>query len=281
MNAKVKTFFEGAGKIIKKIPEFTKEHLPQILTGVGIVSFVSASGLAIYGTTKAYKKVEEENKKRKVEGAEELVPKEIVKLVWTNYIPMVLTLAAGVTCVILANKEMSKRLAALGVAYALSEDKVKEYRNKIAEKFGDKKAKEIEAERMQKIVDANPVDEQKVIHTGKGDTLCFDPMSGRYFRSSADVIRIVAADLTTELPGTEWVCLNDLYYGIGLKETTIGNYVGWNAYDENNKNKKVHVWFTTILSNKLEPCLCLNYDVDLNQLYGKHCLSVRKGSEEL
>lgn len=263
--SRIKDFLVGTAT---KVGAFVKEHSPQILLGAGVASFFASILTAVSGTAKATKLIEDEKKRRKEEGIEEdLVPKEIVAITWKKYIPVVITAAAGVTFIILANRESSKRLVALGAAYALSEDKVVEYQKKLTEKLGENKAKEAKAEILQEKVLKTPLEDQHITRTGRGDTLCFDPVSARYFWSSAEDIRRAVNDVNERLLEDDWVCLNDFYYMLGLRETCIGNYIGW-AHDTayGHTNGFLSVSFSTVLSERDEPCLCLDYDVDLRQL---------------
>lgn len=267
--SKFKDFFIGTAT---KVGAFVKEHSPQILLAAGVTSFLGSVVSAIFGTVKSCKQIEEEKEKRKNNGNNtELVPKEIVALVWKNYIPVVLTLGAGVTCIILANKESTKRLVALGAACALSEDKAQELQKKLTEKLGENKSKEAKAEILQEKVLNTPLEDNKITITGRGETLCFDPVSARYFRSSAEEIRAAVNEINDMMLKHEYASLNDFYWQLGLQDTSIGNYIGW-QHDSGygSDNGFLRVSFSTVLSPNNEPCLCMDYDIDVRPLSNKY-----------
>jgi len=205
------------------------KHSPEILMGMGIAGMITTMILAVKATPKALCLMEE--KKEELE-TESLTPVEIVKTTWKCYVPAAVSGAASVACLIGANSVNARRHAALATAYKISESAFSEYRDKVVETIGEKKERTVRDKISEKHVQENPINRTEVFVTGKGKTLCLDPLSHRYFYSSKDkidrVINKLNYEITTSPFDTEGVTLNDFYDEIGLPGTETGDALGWN-----------------------------------------------------
>lgn len=237
---------KGVGRALKK-------RSPELLTGIGIGGMLTTTFLAVKATPKALLLIEREKDKL---GEEKLTPVETVKAAWLCYIPAAVTGVVSVICLIGASATNSRRNAALATAYTLSESALKEYREKVVETIGEKKEKAIRDEIAKDKVAKAPLSEQRVIFTGKGDTLCYDTLSGQYFKSDIEKIRRAINELNRNLVLNGYVSLNDLYYLLGLRSTKLGDDLGWNV----NKSL-VEPSFHSILAEGEEPCLVIDYQV--------------------
>lgn len=144
----------------------------------------------------------------------------------------------------------------LATAYSLSEAAFAEYREKAAETVGEKKEAEIRDKVAKAQIERDPVSGHEVIMTGKGDTLCYDVVSGRYFKSSIEKIRRAENVLNRKLMDEMYVSLNEFYYELGLKCTGMGNELGWNVDDG-----LIDLHFSTQLSEDETPCLVVDYHI--------------------
>ena len=61
---------------------------------------------------------------------------------------------------------------------------MKEYQAKVVETLGEAKARKIKDEIAKDKVKNDPISNKEVIITGKGDMLCYDVLSGRYFKNN-------------------------------------------------------------------------------------------------
>ena len=68
-----------------------------------------------------------------------------------------------------------------------------------------------------------------VEETERGDLLCFEGWSGRWFRSSEEAVHRAFDELNERFCEGEYVCLNDLYELLGIAKTHFGNRFGWAA----------------------------------------------------
>lgn len=214
-------------KILKSAKTGISKHSPEILTGIGIAGMITTTVLAVKATPKALRLIEE---KKKEEGVTELKPIETVKATWKCYIPATVTGVTSVACLIGASKVNARRNAALATAYKLSETALTEYREKVVETIGEKKEQVVREKVADEQIRRNPVSQRDVIITGKGKTLCFDPLSSRYFESDIELIRRAANNLNarilTQIGG--YLSLNEFYDELDLPRIDIGDDFGWN-----------------------------------------------------
>lgn len=229
-----------------------KKHSPGILTGIGIVGLLATSVLAVDATPKAMELIRE---KKEELGVEKLTAAETVKATWKCYIPAAVTAATSVACIVGANSVNAKRQAALATACTLSETAMREYKDKVVETIGEKKEREVMDAIAKDKIEKNPVSKSEVILTNKGDTLCFDPWSSRYFKSDAEKLRKAVNDLNYQLINEGCVTLNDFYYDIGLEETRPGETLGWNI----NRGGQVQFRFSSQVAEDGTPCLVLEF----------------------
>ncbi len=234
---------------VKATKTFLYKHSPEILTGLGIVSMVTSTVLAVKATPKALELIQEEEYRRK----EKLKPKELVVLTWKEYLPAVSFGIGGLICIVSGCRIGTKRGAALATAYAVSERTLRTYKNKIVETIGEKKEKEIREKINQDDVDKNPPIASRVIITQKGNTLIKDEYSGRYFRSDLDSIRKVSNELNREMLHDDYISLNQWYTALGLETIKDGYNIGWNI-----DKGLIELDFGTCLCGD-EPCITMEY----------------------
>jgi hypothetical protein len=204
------------------------KHSPEILTGVGIAGMITTTVLAVRATPKAMMLIEE---KKQADGVEKLKAVEVVKTTWRCYVPTIVTGALATSCLIGATNVSIRRSAALATAYKLSETALTEYREKVVEAVGEKKEQVIKEKVGQSRLEKDPVSTSEVIITKKGNTLCYDYMSGRYFESDIDLIKSAQNNVNERLINSFCgsVSLNDLYDELNLEHIGIGDTLGWNT----------------------------------------------------
>lgn len=217
------------------------KNAPTILTMTGITAMASSTYWAVKATPKALalkEKAEvEKNKKAgtfkgdKVNDWIPLTKVEIVQTCWRCYAPAFITGVLGAACLIGANSMNLRKNAALAAAYALSETNFKEYREKTLEEVGEKKEEKIRNAVAEEKITKNPVNTSTVLETGNGDTLCYDAICGRYFKSSIEKLKSALNELNMELVQDGYVSLNQYYDLIGLPDGMLGDDLGWSIND--------------------------------------------------
>lgn len=245
---------------IKQIGRFLSKNSSTILTGLGVTGVFSTTILGIEATPKALRIIDDERISR-IEFKEDeiLTTQDIVKLTWKCYIPTLLMAVTTVGCIIGANSVGLRRNAALASMFSLTEATLKEYQEKIIEVVGEKKAQKITDEVYGEKMRKKPVDGCEVINTGKGDMLCFEVTSGRYFKSDIEVIRRIQNELNESLLTDDFIPLNDLYEQLGLPYTSIGDDMGWDVEDG-----LIKVKFSSQLTENHIPCLVIDSDPKFN-----------------
>lgn len=239
---------------------------PGISTGLGVGFLFIAIGTAVYATPKALEKIDEA-KKEKVdnqvqEGVEEdeivedLTVMETVKATWKCYIPTVTSAVIGTTCILGASSKNTKRNAALATAYKLSETALSEYKDAVVETIGEKKEEAVREKMAERRLEKNPVKESDIIITGNGTTLCYESLSGRYFKSDMNKIQQAEIQLGYAMRDEGYVSLNALYGELGLEHTDIGYKLGWNL----DRDGVLKFYYDSKLASDGTPCLVLDFN---------------------
>ena len=239
-------------KITAGAQAFMSKHSPEILVGIGVAGAITSAILSAKATVKAVRLVDA----AEAEKGEPLTKKEVVKTCWKCYIPTVATVTASTACVIGASKVHTKRNAALATAYQLSESALAKYSEKVVETIGEKKEEAIKAKVNKEKLDNNPVENTKVIITGKGETLCCDVLFGRYFESDIDKIKRAIAEINYTLVCDGYVSLNDFYDELGLDHIDVGDDLGWKV-----DQGKLDVDFGSQIASDGRPCITIEYSV--------------------
>lgn len=238
--------------IAKSVRTAMKKHSPEILTGIGIAGMVTTVVMAVRATPKALVLMEE---KKEEYGADKLTAKETVEAAWRCYIPAAVVGTASIACLIGASSTNFHRNAALATAYTLSESTLKEYHKKVVETVGEKKEQTIRESVSKDKMNANPV--REIILTEKGgNTICYDVLSGRYFKSDRDKIMQAMNKLNRQMRDENYVTLNEFYYELGLDGTKMGDMLGWNI-----DKGYIDLDFSSHLDANGTPCLVIDYQV--------------------
>lgn len=238
------------------------KHGPEILTGIGIAGMLTTTVLAVRATPKAIRLLDEEADNK----GDTLTASEKIKACWKCYIPAAVTGVVSTACLIGASSVNSKRNAALAAAYNISTAALSEYKDKVIETVGEKKERAIQDEIAKDKIEKNPVHTKEVIMTGKGKTLCYDGVFGRYFESDMDTIRRALNAINREIiHGDMYVSLNDFYDEIGIGPIPIGNELGWNVDDG-----EIDVDFSAQLTEDDRPCIVLRYNVAPRYNYSRY-----------
>ncbi len=238
--------------VIKSARAAMKKHSPEILTGIGIAGMITTTIMAVRATPKALVLIED---KKEELGTDELTKMKTVKAAWPCYIPSALVCTASVLCLVGASSTNLRRNAALATAYTLSETTLKEYQEKIVETIGEKKEQGIREQVANEKMIKNPVREVILTERG-GNTICYDVISGRYFKSDRDTISRIVNDLNRQMRDEMYISLNDFYYELGLDGTKIGDDLGWNI-----DKGYIEINFSSHLDANGTPCLVIDYQV--------------------
>ena len=244
----------GFKRTIKSAERVLTKYSPGILTGLGIAGMIGATFMAVKATPKALYLIETKKEEAEVE---ELTSVEAIKTCWKCYIPAALTTVVSAACLIGASTVSAKRNAALATAYSISEAALREYQEKVVEVIGEKKEKAVRDAVAKDQIERDPVTKSEVvIIDSNSNTLCYEPLSGRYFKSTIDKIKKAEIKLDRQMIQEMYVSLNDFYWEIGLDGTDLGDKMGWNL-----SKGYMDLSFSSQLADDGTPCAVIVYGI--------------------
>lgn len=261
-------------RLINTAKTALSDHAPEILTAIGIGGMVTTVILAVKATPKALILIEEEKERQnetlwneacdncaddeypEITPVEKLAPIDVVKACWKCYVPTVVVGGASIACLIGANSVHTKRHTALAAAYSMSEAVLKEYQTKVVDTIGEKKEHEVKDAIAKDRIEKDPVSKHEVVFTGKGDTLFYDVISGRYFKSDIDLIKKSVNELNRRMRDEMYISLNDYYSEIDLDSIVIGDDLGWNI-----DRGYIDPYFSAQLAPDDTPCIVVNHNI--------------------
>lgn len=253
-------------KSSKQLARTLGRNSPTILTALGVAGLITTVVMAIKATPKALEALEMEKKYRSSDYQDPdynapIEPLDAIELTWKFYVPTAIMGVATIGCIIGSNHINLRRNAALASLFSITETALKEYQAKVVETIGEKKEEKIQSEIAQDKIDKNPVEEKTVVLTEKGNYLCFDSFSARYFRSDVEMLRKAENVFNQHLLREGWLSINEFYYEIGLEPIELGDEMGWIA-----ERALLELKFNSKMAKDNEPCLVVDYRVSPNHI---------------
>lgn len=236
------------------------KHQPEILMVMGITGMIFSTVSAAKATVRAQKRIQLK-KEETANDPNSLGKLEIIKLTWKYYIPTAVSMAISIPCIIAGNRISNKRNVALAAAYTISETALQEYQDKTKEIIGDKKY-----EKIQESISSDTV--QKTYNDGKtnitmigdGDSLFFEPLSGRYFKTNWNRISKAANELNANALASMSgeITLGEWFDILGLEPTALDNTLGWTIAD--GKQGIIDISIDSVLTPDNQPCGSIRYN---------------------
>lgn len=155
---------------------------------------------------------------------------EKVKAAGPVYLPAIGMLILSTGCIVGSVAMGERKAAIMASLYSASEASLRRLEKKVVEELGPDKAKELHDKAVRELPEptADP-DPSDIICTGKGNQLCFEAMTGQWFRSSLPAIENDSATFNKFIIRNCWAEFNDwLTDGLGLERAKLGDYVGFN-----------------------------------------------------
>lgn len=251
--------------IFKTIKPFMVKHQPEILMGMGIAGMIFSTVSAVKATRKAERILLD---RELLDPHTKLTKIDTIKLTWKYYIPTAISMAISVPCIVAGNRISNTRNMALAAAYTISETALQEYQDKTKEIVGDKKYEAIqESISSDKIQKTYPDGIQNITMIGDGNSLFFEPLSGRYFKTNWNRISKAANELNAsalgDISGT--ITLNEWFYILGLEGTVLGNELGWTVMD--GKDGIIDISIDSVLTPENQPCGSIRYNTMPKKIY--------------
>ena len=300
----MKNIKENLMKTYKRTELKVRKHSPEILAGVGVVGVIASTVMACKATTKLSDILEESKdqldqiKTVAVDPAyadkysEDDAKKDTtITYVQTgvkvakSYAPSVILCAGSLGCLLASNNILKKRNAALSAAYMTVDKSFKEYRKRVADRFGEEVEKEIRYNIKAKEITAvdengNEVTETVKVMDGTDDPNTYSDYA-RFFDESCAAWQNDAEYNLTFLKAQQQYAndllksrgrlfLNEVYRMLGIDETKAGQVVGW-VYNPDNPTGDNFVDFgiynmqrerVRAFVNGYEPNILLDFNVD-------------------
>ena len=283
-----------------------EKHSPEILAGVGVIGVVASTVMACKATMKLNDILEESKETRdKIKEVEsnpryesEYSHEDAKKDLTINYTqtamkiaklyaPAVILGSASLGCLLASNDILRKRNAALSAAYMTVDKSFKEYRSRVAERFGEEVEKEIryniKAMEVETVVanedgsETTVVEESKVMDPNLYSDYAkfFDEYSPNWQKDPEYNLMFLKAQqqyANDLLKAKGRLFLNEVYDMLGLDRTKAGQVVGW-VYNPENPTGDNFVDFgiydmskerVRAFVNGYEPSILLDFNVDGN-----------------
>lgn len=249
---------ENLSCFFKKGLKVLSEKSPEILLGVAIFGSISSVCMAVKVTPEAHEIIIDEVYKLAQEKGVDI---KDIKLKWTDYVRLcwrvyLLTgvmLTTSIIAMVMSNYIRAKRAGALATAFALTQETLRTYQNKVIEEFGKKKEEKIRDEvAKEKLKNSTS---NTILLTGNGNYLFFDAFSGRYFRSNIENVRRAQNDLNAMINQEIYASVNDFYGLLDIPPIQAGDSLGWSG-------GLIDINFSTQISDKdhnEEPCIVIDF----------------------
>lgn len=250
---------------IKKTGHTISVNSPHVCAGLAVGGVITTIVLVAKAQIKADKVIAEEREDRANEHIAKDDPdaefpdvskKKAVALTWKYYIPAALSAASTICLIIASDSINTRRVAAVSAICTASQEALKEYKAATKEALPEREVNKVEDKLAENQLVAHPVNEDCVIRTGQGDTLCYDNLSGRYFYSSAERIKQAVNEFNHRLLIDMSMSLNEWYDYLDLDAIGVGDYLGFNCHE------LLNVDFNSKLSSTGKPCLVVLYDTE-------------------
>jgi Family of unknown function (DUF6353) len=258
----------NTSNLLRQARQSFSKNSPTILSAAAIAGVVTTAILAVRGSASASESIQdalaEKNRTSDGQPWEDLSVFEEVKATWRPYFPAGLSGIATIACIIGANQIGLRRNAALLGAYTLADTAFREYKDEVLSQIGAARERKVVDELQKRKIDENPVTDAQIIITGGGEQLCYDSLTGRYFKSDIETIRRSENLINQQIVGGNmYASLNEFYSLLGLDSTTVGEELGWNL------DNFIELIFTSHLAQDGRPCLAITYKRLPRPDYGK------------
>ena len=299
MKEKMMNIFNNSRNMVQK-------HSPEILAGVGVVGVVASGVMACKATLKLndildecketrdkIKEVEENPEFEDRYSSEDAKKDLTVNYMQTSmkiaklYAPAVLLCSASLGCLLASNDILRKRNAALSAAYMTVDKGFKEYRQRVAERFGEEVEKEIRYNIKAQEIETTVVNEDGSEAVVKETVNVMDPNlysdyakffdeASPYWQNDPEYnlmfLKAQQQYANDLLKSRGRLFLNEVYEMLGIDKTKAGQIVGW-VYNKENPLGDNFVDFgiydmskerVRAFVNGYEPNILLDFNVDGN-----------------
>lgn len=242
--------------LAKRTEKFLADNSPVVLTAIGVTGTITTAYLTGRASYKANTLIRDEAATRRLYNKpDEFDLKECFLIVWKEYIPAAGVGVLTIACIITANRIGTRRAAAMAAAYSISEKAFTEYKEKVVEKLGENKERQVRDEIAQDQITNDPPTGEQVLMEGV-QILCYDAFTGRYFKSTMEEIKKARNDINYQILHNNYCSLGEFYSLLGLPSTQFSEEVGWNS------THLLEIVFSSVLADNGQPVLSMRFDVE-------------------
>lgn len=236
---------------------FFVKKTPEILIGFGIGGFFAGAFWAVKDTPKAIVLLGRRRDELGLEEDEKLPVKEVIKTTWKIYAPKLAVMGASAACIILAQNENNKRIAAVTAVASLSESALFSNKDKIIESFVGKKdeKKEGETEKEDKKEEIKDTQNTTIIISGNGDVLFVDSLSNQEIYTNKNKVLEAVNNFNYRMRMEMYLSLSEFYYEVEIPKTDVSDYLFWNVDDG-----PIEVRFVADFNKDGVPCAVIKYN---------------------
>lgn len=234
--------------------QVAKEKSPTILCGIAIGGVIATVVTTVKQTKKAVRKydamteivVDEQTGEETVKEPDK---KDLVIEMAKIYAPVAVLGSLTIASMVSSHVISLKRNAALAAMLTMAEESLRE-----AEKhFDPEELKKFKDERVEKRLEECPFDPDNLVLTDTGDEIWFEPICGRYIRTSILHIRDCIAEYNENLAFGECMSYNELMAMIGFQENEVGDLIGW-------QGRRITVTYSSRNLSDGRPCGVISFD---------------------
>lgn len=205
---------------LKQIKLFMNKNSPIILAGLGIFGTLSTVYMAHQDTLKA-EHIKKQTKPRNL--------KEEIQDTWKCYIPTAISATGTISCIVGSHYCSFKQREALASAYLVSQTTLQKYQEKVVERIGKNKARDLREEVDHEIAEMHAPavsftsQVTDAIDTGHGKTLFYDIPGERYFYSDMNYMDHQVNMMNKEVRTEMYYDWNEINYRWGLPYKKFGS----------------------------------------------------------
>lgn len=247
--------------LVRNLQRFAIQNSPTILTSIGVVGTISTVVLTARSTARAIRMMDERFTMIRQETYGPPSKREVVELVWREYVPPVVVGAVTLAAIIGANHIGGRRAAAFATAYKLSEKMAEEYRQKVIDTVGHQKEDLIRGDLAKDRIERVPGVETIVL--GEGEILFYDDWSGRAFKSTIDRVSNAVNQINYQINQSWCASLTEFYDALGLDKTRVSDDYGWNS------DELLEPYYSSCLLEDGRPARSISFNVQPFQNYNK------------
>ena len=237
---------------LKQVKLFLKNNSPIILSCMGIAGTISTVCTAHQDTLKA-EYIKKQTRPRNL--------KEEIQDTWKCYIPTAISVTGTIGCIVGSHYCSSRQREALVSAYLVSQTTLQKYQEKVIERIGKNKARNLREEVDHEVAEmkapaAHFLSQMTdAIDTGHGKTLFYDVPGERYFYSDVNFMDHQKNLMNTEVRTEMYYDWNEINYRWGLPFKKFGDQMIFTV------EHPLEVRYTPEMMDNGQVRILVNYDL--------------------